>query len=59
MTQEFINRESGEIVEIASYRTKAQQEAYQEHKKREAVIKRADSPFVFSEMDAFEEVYQC
>ena len=53
MAQDFINRETGEIVEIASYRTKAQQEAYSKHNKRVAVIKRADSPFVFSQMDAF------
>jgi predicted transcriptional regulator len=53
MSHEFINRDTGEIVEIASYRTPAQQEAYLAKKQREAVIKRAGSPFVFTEMDAF------
>lgn len=53
MAVEFMNIETGQIVEVASYRTKAQQEAYLAKQKREAVIKRAGSPFVFSEMDAF------
>ncbi len=52
MSQEFINRDTGEIVEIASYRTPAQHEAYLAKKQKEAVIKRAGSPFVFTELDA-------
>ncbi|MFE4129695.1 hypothetical protein [Peribacillus sp. YIM B13482] len=53
MAQEFMNVETGDVVKIASYRTEAQQEAYQKHQKAKAVIKKSGSPFVFSEMEAF------
>ncbi|MBM7691144.1 hypothetical protein JOC77_000549 [Peribacillus deserti] len=46
--------ETGEIIEVASYRTEAQQRAYQEHKKRESLISKSDAPFLFTQMDAIE-----
>lgn len=53
MGKEFVDKSTGEVIEVASYRTVEQQKAYQVNKKREAVLKRSRSPFVFSEMDAF------
>lgn len=47
--------ETGEIKEIASYRTEAQQKAYQENKKRETLRgSKSDAPFLFTQMDAIE-----
>jgi hypothetical protein len=54
MSHKFVNLETGEKVEIAYYRTPEQQKAYQEKKKKEAVLERSKNPFVFTEMDAFQ-----
>lgn len=51
MSKQFIDRETGELIEVVSYRTKAQEEAYLAKRQREAVINRSESPFVFSEME--------
>lgn len=54
MTKRLMDIETGEIVEVASYRTAEQDRAYREHKKRESLISKSDAPFLFTQMDAIE-----
>jgi hypothetical protein len=54
MTRIFADALTGEKIEVAYYRTPEQQKAYQEIKKKEAVLKKSKNPFVFTEMEAFE-----
>jgi hypothetical protein len=54
MTKSFMDIETGEIIEVASYRTEAQQKAYQENKNRETLRNKSDAPFLFTQMDAIE-----
>lgn len=54
MAKEFVDRETGEIIKVASYRTEAQQKAYQDKQKRDAINTKANNPFIFSEMDTLQ-----
>lgn len=56
MAREFMDTETGELIEVASFRTQAQQDAFQDKKKRDAVTNKAKSPFVFSEMETLQGV---
>ncbi|CDQ38920.1 hypothetical protein [Virgibacillus salexigens] len=51
MTKRMIDADTGEIIEVSSYRTPEQDKAYREIKKKETAKNRADNPFIFTEMN--------
>lgn len=54
-----MDTETGELIEVSSFRTKEQQDAFQDKKKRDAVTNKAKNPFVFSEMEMLKGGLSC
>lgn len=49
--RQFIDKETGEIIEVASYRTPEQQDAYRKIQQAEQRANKSDNAFIFTEMD--------
>ncbi|MGG0186968.1 hypothetical protein [Bacillus rhizoplanae] len=54
MAKQLMDIETGEIIEVTSYRTDKQDKAYREQLKRETLRNKSDAPFLFTQMDAIE-----
>jgi len=56
MSRTVVDTETGEIIELASYRTVDQQEAYKKVKEVEQRKNKSENPFIFTEMDGVNSV---
>ncbi|MBE2978952.1 hypothetical protein [Priestia megaterium] len=56
MSRTVVDKETGEIIELASYRTVEQQEAYKKVQEVEQRKNKSENPFIFTEMDGVDSV---